>query len=261
MSETAPSLENLRPALAGLIVDNEVGRKEAYATFINLVERGYIENANFAKRDFQMGKKGLEGLRGFEKYLLAEYVSKFAVKCDENSLHQFLKNIGASSAFGEEVIKAAEEDMIYERYAHLGFLGVLSKKIEEILKAKTDASHFLIFRIAVLILLLPVLAFFIITGKNELNETICAMALFILLAVGGAMFYFWVRNRQIKMDYKESGALDESMTLKGEKLRTKYLELLQWLKAHPLKEYRWGNEFLPYAVAFGLYKEYEKFPK
>ena len=115
--ENAPSLENLRPALAGLIVDNEIGRKEAYATFINLVERGHISSAK--KKEgliFYSGMKGANGLYPFELRIMAILGKE---KTDEDEIRKCLDRISDKPDFSDEATQVAVEQGLYLSLIHI----------------------------------------------------------------------------------------------------------------------------------------------
>ena len=251
--ETAPSLENLRPALAGLIVDNEVGRKEAYATFINLVERGYIE-ARKAKGGmvFYSSKKNRDGLHAYEARLLPS-MEGFG----ERTMKKLLDGIYKEDIFTEDIFAFAINEKVLENRPELlkgaRSFTPASKKYEWQMIALMAFGLFIIYLIPLAVLI----AMFDFTGI--FSAYYGNPGLFFLTCL-----VFAIATVALLVAAPLQGRLGKGCGIVTENAigqRKKYLELLDYLKAHPLSDYRWGNEFLPYAIAFGLYENYDMFPK
>lgn len=239
-----PSLKNLRPALAGLIVDHEVGDKEIYATFFDLVLRGMISRTR------------LKGVWIYRKNITENKLTPY-----EGSIYDIIGADGKTETeckyllaklhlFQEEVIRHAIEEGIYKA----SFNKHLIARSEY-----STGAYQIVFVGAFILSLTATFGGNIGTGLVEkllISGVILIVCFFILIQIIG------FNNLSNSFRNKRHGVeITDSMSEKSKAKRKKYRELYLWLKAHPLKEARWSNEFLPYAIAFGLYKNYREFPK
>lgn len=251
--ETPPSLENLRPAIAGLIVDNEIGRKEAYATFINLVERGYIETRK-AKGGmvFYSSKKNRDGLHAYEARLLPSMEG-----FEERTMKKLLDGIYREDIFTEDIFAASINEKVLENRPEMlkgaRSFTPASKKYAWQMIILMVFGLFILYLIP-LAVLIGMFDFQGIFSAYYGNPGIFFLTSFVLAIATVALLIAIPPQGRLG---RGSGIVTENAAGK----RKKYLELYNWLKAHPLSDYRWGNEFLPYAIAFGLYKDYDRFPK
>lgn len=260
---SAPSLDNLRPALAGLVVDHTIDRKEVYATFINLVERGFITNNGAGNRQrFAVSKPYLKNpdLAEYEKRVLVQLPDSGEV--NETELRAKLDLLSEDVSFKRAVANEAVRHELYRK----GMGGDFALHTSHIQWSDpvTIVRSFVYVFFPVLFLIIAFCAFAVwISGLTLSSSDILTLAVFVVIGtiVFSSMFAIMsgvvsassaIFERKFLSDYVSDETLAQ---------RKRYRELLEWLEANPLRNYRWSNEFLPYAVAFGLYKDYEKFPK
>ena len=328
MRFSSSMLENLRPALAGLIVDHEVGRKEAYATFINLVERGYVDIVSSRPPSFQISKRSGDGLLPFERLVLEELAG--LGKPDSSSVRRLLERLGGNANFQQSVIDTALAAGLYveDLFQHWSRQ---FKKIRQIVQY-VDVHWKIMFVIWFVMLLVagvvnqyrnqmpisdifPLLLVFVViylpfaffSSRDQqravkaagryvpysrydvpkmpfmfqrwLNNffTIFGLSIFSAIVLryipilSGLSTYmlvlplllspvYWLifiigwswQELKYRSVLSSEKLLEKSVSELGLAQKGRYLELLAWLQANPLKNYRWSNEFLPYAVAFGL---------
>ncbi|MCX6769706.1 MAG: hypothetical protein NT051_03430 [Candidatus Micrarchaeota archaeon] len=221
---------DLRPALAGLVIDHEAGRKEAYAAFVDLVIRGYVSPViSSNKKAFAIADKGNGVLFEHEKATL-----KAVFQSD-----------------GKPVKDLKQKPVIFSLEAKKGVYNLRANRIgfsePSVVVAYSDAAK--------------ALDNFGIDDKFQhvLAEDAIKQGLYVKKEMPEDLLFYGA-CREVMSGYEEK-FLPELSTNLGSAQMMKYLDLLAWLKERPLHEVRWSNEYLGYAIAFGLIKNYKKFPK
>ena len=267
-------LAHLKPALAGLIVDHKAGPKEAYATFIHLVEKGYIDFKVRNKKYIFSKKRDPNDLCVFEKQILYMFLDKECLSEDE--VKKKLEIIGESESFTNHVLIYAIENGIYKDEAF---------DEEEVLEEKHSENTKDILTIIFLIPFALMFIFGVISAISLLGGALLSLIyveqyfsaiivlIFILLVI--LRLRTLIKNhlieviptsiRKLKRRFSlydvSKKRMTKFMSKESRAYRRRYLRLLKWLEEHPLSEVRWSNEFLPYSIAFGLYRDFRKFPK
>ena len=284
-----PSLKSLKPALAGLVVDHEVGLKEVYSTFTSLVLQGYISQGPRKSNVFELiQNKSKKSLSSYESLVLSALVQEcrclpkksgasmqfpsFHFQVSTKNTKDVLKRLHVEGEFKREVLKEAETLGLYKPSFPELISDLLSSDLQSLATSNKKARIYLIAYILVILasvvrVLIGDLQF---DSKPSSLQSIDinywnAFWVFFTLSLLGFILYsifLFVRVLKENASRKKSYSMSEQLlTQNGEILRKRYRELLVFLKEHPLKEARWSNEYLPYAIAFGLYKDYEKLPK
>ncbi|VVB56691.1 Uncharacterised protein [uncultured archaeon] len=277
-SKSPPPLENLKPALAGFIVDHQVGRKEAFATFFDLVIFKHISKMRDSKTGdeyFILSDKDRSSLTEYESRILDLMTNENgkSMRMSQMEAVRFLALAGENSQFQEMVRSAAIDSGLYRTELRSDMLTVLATtfaRLARIEKVDSDLSTKMVMGALVLSAILVALALWLQSiGALALNaDQMSNIPICVFFAIGIpfviAISIYRTLERHLTMQREQADSLaahSATMTSGGAAQKQRYLDLYKWLQSNPLKNYRWSNEFLPYAVAFGLYKDYEKFPK
>lgn len=230
-----PSLKSLKPALAGLVLKHSSRQEHIYSCFVDLVQKGYIDCRGPAQRQqMQRTKKSASGLCAHERALL-DIIYDGVIP--EAEIRRLLSKNQA------DFEKALIDDAIS--------LGLYSSFFME-LKERTERT--IKSNISVVLLFSALSIYTILTLRLDLSGITLDPISFLIVFVIPALLLL-----QALPSYNDF--LRRSSTDQAKNLSKRYHELYSWLKKHPLKEARWSNEYLPYAIAFGIYKDYKQFPK
>ena len=268
--ETYNLSKSLRPALAGLVIDHEAGEKEAYAAFADLVVRGYVSPVmSGGKPAFAIAKEGSSDLFEHEKAVLEAVFHSKKTPVAHIDVNQALDALGICEEFQTALANDARKEQLYVKRKVSLDLKLIYKAIEEKYSGMAMLVVLAYFLCFPLICLLAVVMF-AATGWMvmhgilsmflawQINSFCCIILPFGIYVLSLASI---VNKVYLEKSAYERKFLPELSTSLGSEQRKKYLELLPWLKEHPLAEIRWSNEFLGYAIAFGLVENYREFPK
>ena len=267
--ETYNLSKSLRPALAGLVIDHEAGEKEAYAAFADLVVRGYVSPVmSGGKPAFAIAKEGSRDLFEHEKAVLDAVFHSKKTPVVHIDVNQALDGLGIGDAFQSALAKDAVAQGLYvEKKTPMDlatFKAALSEKYGR--KIRTVFLAFAASFILLMALTAIAMPIFFITsffspylfGAFIMGAGACLPLPHLLFFI--SIFYL-VHKFYIERSGFERKFLPQMSTSVGSAEREKYIDLRDWLFANPLSEMRWSNEFLGYAIAFGLAKDYREFPK
>lgn len=212
-------LPNLRPAMAGVIVDESADIKEIIATVIDLAVRGYI----FIREE---KKTGLFGENGITLLKVRPNI------LDLTAYEQKVMN--SLFASGNEVTVSSLENKFYNKIPGIvssmhdeAFrLGLFPENVE---KTTQEYSGKFMLKPAILVIVGGIMLFL-----QQVAGFFSFCMGFVLILAGGI-----------------AAAAMPAKTVYGKKLSNKYVELKDWMIKYPLKEERLFDEFLPYAIAFG----------
>ena len=261
---------SLRPALAGLVIDHEAGEKEAYAAFVDLVVRGHVSPVmSGGKKAFAIAKNANGELHEHEKAVLEAVFQSKKPEVAYADAAAALGMIGTDEKFQQALANDAVLQGLYVKREKPADLKEIYRAIEEKYAGQARLVVFGFFLGFPLLCVLAFAMFFFTTGLTVFfgmslftawaaNSFCCIILPFALylLSIGSII------NKAInEKSAFEKKFLPELSTNLGSAQRKKYAELRDWLSTRPLHEMRWSNEFLGYAVAFGLIKNYREFPK
>lgn len=231
-------LANLKPAIAGLVVDESAGINEIIATILDLAIRGYVridqKDSLFGLvKDQQLTllKPDYSQLEGYEAELLRKlFGQKKAVTTSELD-NAFYKHIdGLTKMMDKTALQIglfdAEPDTVRAKYA----FDFLARPLLALFLCV--GLMFLSFASPVLIMRGPL----VLVSIFSMALGMSSVPLMFVLIVGCALV---------------AGAMPRK-TVHGVQMKDKYVELKRWMATYPLREQRLFDEFLPYAVAFGI---------
>ncbi len=225
-------LPNLRPAVAGYVVDEKIDIKEIEATILDLSIRGFIyihekeEGTIFKRKEIVLVKlKSSKKLLGYESKIVSAIFGN-KKKVEVSSLkNKFYKEIPDIKKF---IQKEAEK---------LGLFDKKEKKKREEYKKKFVA-----------VLITFFIAIFALTVISLPTFVLAAIFLF----SGILNFMFMIALFVIFDD------IVKRKTELGVGHANKYSELRDWMKKYPLKEGRLFDEYLPYATSLGIQRVWIK---
>lgn len=275
-AEQEKQLFKLRPAIAGVVLQEKAGLKEIVATIADLAQGNYIEIRE--PKDFF--SKGLEltrtnksdaDLLDYEKGLLRVLFAekqKISLEEIENDFFTLGKFKKVMQAINEEAAKQLlfEEnpEKVRKKYASrsyfylfflvlsgsvimypiipiIGFIVLLIKKIfsKKFYEERDKQLPVILTKDDVLFV---VLIFIVFIGANLVTGIILIGITAIVSAIINIILSEFMPKR----------------TTLGVLNKEKYEELKKWLKKHPLKEERLFNEFLGYSIVFGINNKWFK---
>jgi hypothetical protein len=212
-------LRHLRPGLAGAVIDEHANIKEVVATIIDLTYRGYLKIKKkhgeiFLKRQMIGGR-----LLDYEKKIMEHlFAEKEEIKLSTLAyfpyyMHAVLIN---KEAFKQGLL-AEDSFSVFMRYVRDFF------SIPTLLSF--SSFFFMLFSV-----------FFI---RYALVIPFISIIIFLISLVN----LFVVGRLLAKMPKK---------TEKGVAHANMYIEMKKWMQKYPLEEGRLSDEYLPYAIAFGI---------
>lgn len=226
-------LENLKPAIAGIVVDESADIKEIISTIIDLAIRGYIY--------IQEEKKPLFG----------KDITLVELERDYSNLEEYEKMV-MQKLFrkGNEVKVSSFKDEFYK------FIPPITDKMEKCAlqiglfdeePEKVRNKYLGQFIIPSIIVI--ALSFFVAFSSFGLIfiGALDVMPLLIGTGINGAFFGFFLIFASLAVAHYMP-----RKSVKGVYLSKKYINLKSWMEKYPLKEQRIFDEFLPYAIAFGI---------
>jgi uncharacterized membrane protein len=241
-----PSLENLKPAIAGYIIDGKIDVKELVATIIDLAIRGYI-TIDYTGTDWEkiqvkslrlVKKEG--NLNGYESALLSDLFRK----SDSINIRQLFSYAltfrDFKIAFDEELAENSRLNYVFQYYLRIKY-DANPRKLSQ--KIWLYICNFFIFFFLFLGSMAPIYLMILVMETGQF--IIYGLLIFgiIALCIGFTLLFIkWLSEAEeiSESDKQFVGA------------RQKYLDLYLFMKTHKLEEGRLFNEFLPYAIAFGL---------
>jgi len=263
--ELTPSL---RPALAGLVIDHEAGEKEAYAAFVDLAVRGYVAPImSGGKKAFAITKGGSGNLFEHEKAVLEAVFHSKKAPVAYMDASQALDALGVGEEFQRALAKDAIAQGLYVKKKTPMDLATFNASLSEKYGKKFRAvflafAAFFILLIALTVVAMPV--FFVMSFVSPYIFAAFIMGAGACLPVPHLLFFisifYLVHKFYLERSEFERKFLPGLSTSVGSAQRKKYTELRDWLFDNPLREMRWSNEFLGYAIAFGLAEDYREFP-
>jgi len=294
MDPSDPSrLKDLKPALAGLVIDNKLDYKELYATIIDLILRDYI-HYDEAQKAFCVLKT--DGLEEYEKDLITEifmlsdstkeldfsflryrhqdlsfefyfsyFVSRQEAGVSNNEDPTLRYRVEGSARVIRKIVDYAVEQGFYTKESGEAIKKEFDKKSKKEIASRLETAVLYISSWLTLIgsLALAVWLGYWITEKLESYLLITALIRIGLVVV--ALVYGFSIPAYLFRAYKafwermeEETIFNTNPTVRGQKMAQKYRELRDFLAAHPLQGGRLSNEFLPFAIAFGIDREFEK---
>ncbi|MBS3168023.1 DUF2207 domain-containing protein [Candidatus Woesearchaeota archaeon] len=252
-------LKNLKPGIAGYVIDGRVGNREVIATILDLIVRDYID---FYPKTSDWEKMKVKKLTLHKLNPRSEFEQEF-LKILFNGKNEIsiseLKDTLAKRSLHDLIERTIKEDKVdfniedenVEFYINnpknqviFGSNGKTVKTIEDWQRFKSTMIIILIVQLFCILWLLSIsVAYFFITGK--IIYTLLFIIGFFVLSIL-ILFFSIFKTTKIanqKINYKENNI---------KSIRAKYQDLFDFLKKHPLEEGRLFNEFLPYSISFGL---------
>lgn len=242
--------EQLHPAFAGYIHDGFISERDCLAVIFHFFQKGILEpvweDGSMNKRLLAARMTGthphypfeaffLSALFGEKKELSAKEIGKYI---KSNILQEILKqNVLAIRAF--PIVN--QELQFFVNNSPIEFT-LNDQKVNTPEMARK-------FRNTMLFILLPASIFMIIAFvgmtdfQKEFDFGAYVVPSLMLIIIGTMAFTFFFSEKRLQYDFE-----NKVVPL----AKKKYDELLVFMKAHPLKKHTFVNEFLPFAIAFGL---------
>lgn len=244
MEEELITNYNLKPAIAGYVIDGEIDDKEIIATIVDLIVRGYIDIKKVEMDDVIWPDVKIE-------YLVRTN------KSTEHLLEYEKETLNRIFAFGQKVIdvtKLKDDRVTVDVFGR----GVKNKIKEEAVKQdihftskpaegppKGVAIYYgmqpltSIWSVMPVIILYAIFLIMLVMWFGEYIGTILGISFVFLLIIPLSI----VSYRKI---------IQIAASRRARILQSKYLELYEYMKAHSLEQGRLFNEYLGFAIAFGL---------
>ncbi|PLW80547.1 hypothetical protein C0585_02045 [Candidatus Woesearchaeota archaeon] len=248
-SEAKKYLETLKPGYAGYLHDGKISKKDILATLMDLIVRGYIGidyeyDGNTHKINKIWPKSKKKNLLEFEQRFLNNLFDKKEELELEEIKRRFQGNrLTIPLKYYSEITNIR---IIKKRYQVTGpgykeyYYGDMhfSNREKEIPTSSKIAYYIVGF----------FMIFAAVNIDKEMNYFIATPILTTLLLF--ISLYALLKYKLIKVNVE--------FDLETQEMKKKYDELFHFLREHPLKKQRIFNEFMPFAVAFGLDTSWNK---
>jgi uncharacterized membrane protein len=229
-------VRRLRPALAGIVLDERVDIKEIEATILDLAIRGYIyireeeKKSFFGKKEIWFLKtKSVKGLMEYEaKIVRAIFGTKEKVKVSSLK-NKFYKH---TSKILKEMHKEAAKHKLFD------------ENVEKTIVKY--GKKFFMFPIVLTVVSVLLVGMFFGMGFRARGMFPTTMVL-----------SFMSIPLMFMIAFVSSMAMPRK-TRKGVAQSNRYKDLKDWMKRYPLKKGRLFDEYLPYATAFGIQRVWVK---
>ncbi len=253
--------EQFSPAFAGYVTDGDVSDRDILATIMDLVVKGAIGiDVRRGKGIYTINKIILREKQDFLMQFEQEFISEIFGKKKQKTkkqiqriimskkLHKIIKN-NINALIQYPIIK--KELSFKTKKGHPIIFTMNGKNVED--KETAEAFD------KMMKILSPVLVWVgIVIAFIGIIGTIKKIYVMSWLILQGA--FFVVVSLLLRYLYQNS---QKTMKLTFENnlipiTKKRYVELFDYLKAMPLKQQRFANEFMPYAIAFGLDTSWNK---
>jgi len=271
--------DQLHPAYAGYLHDGEITNRDVLATLFHLMKTGVIlpvfEDNNMTKAIVGLRKTRKEPCYTFEKQIcqkLFEEVSDLRMNV--------VKNI---------ILSRSLQDILEKNIQSISTFPLVNKKLRFLL-GKSGEANFSIngkpvtnikiageFKNTLTKIIMPVffllgILFFVLQffGTNIINNLVSSGSITIqssgdsefmqkyMFLFMGIMFVGIPLLMYIIFTYSDKVY---SYNFKDKIIpfaKERYKDLFEFIKSHPLLQHNFNNEFLPYAIAFGLDNSWDK---
>ena len=262
LEEATKYREQLRPAFAGYLTDGNISDRDVLATLLDLVVRGSVLlDMNLKEEGYIINKivriAGVESsLLLFERLFLKELFGKsneitpdeFKEIVRSRKLHKIIEN-NLSTLKDIEIVKT--ELKFFTKNDRPIFFSMNNQQVNSIEEAKRFYGSLKIISFFVFMFI------FLVGGTYTIitspNFTLDALILFYCICaaiIGGFV--------SIYHSFKKSKKVLELKMKVVPAAKKKYEELFEFIQKYPLAQQRLDNEFMPFAVAFGLDTSWNK---
>ena len=283
LSEAGKIREQFKPAFAGYLTDGDISERDVLATLLDLSVRGYIKldmekkGGRYEVHNVIKQKESTRALLPFEKEFLDDlflvgdeltaddvrfiFKTRSLCKTIERNLWNLKENKIIESELRIQTDKGKKIKLLdyfkkvpepvdtveeYNRYM----------KNRKIMYAIFVVIGFIIFHYGQVVADSDNLIFSIARGGYSLGITQSSLLMFIgAVIVMGLNLDYIISTRRIKKYRKTLHAEFNDVIPYTKK---KYEELFEFIQKFPFKEQRIYNEFMPFAVAFGLDTSWNK---
>lgn len=252
--------EQLRPAFAGYLTDGNISDRDVLATLLDLVVRNSVsldmelEGERYKINKIMRAVGTAESLLPFERLFLNELfcrsneitLEEFRKIAKSGKLHKIIENnLGVLKDF--EIIDAELEFIENGHTISVSMNGKEVRTLEDMKKL----NRFLKFILGFFILV-PSFVFvsWIYGVMKSPNSSLHAP----LPIIGACATYVLVMGLPILI-YRKFEKSEKVLKLdltSVPKTKKKYEELFKFIRKYPIKQQSLANEFMPFAVAFGL---------
>jgi len=253
-------LINLKPGIAGYIIDGKVHNKEIIATIVDLIVREYIDfypkNANWEELKVKrlLLLKSRSSLKFEEEFLHILFNKKKEITISElktilikGTLHKLLESYVKESGVYLDV-KDEKVDFYLENPKNTVSFSVNGRPVRNVedWQSFKFTSYIMggVFGLFILFFLASAAINYFIAGIVPNKGYLMAILFFAFMI----FLFVYLPSKTTKIATQNIKYTDKNV----KNLRKKYHELFDFLKKHPLKEGRLFNEYLPYSIAFGL---------
>lgn len=243
MSRKPPKLEGLWPAIAGLLVNHEVTRREIYGTFINLIAKGHI---SYQKDDdtyyFQKTKKSTDGLLLHERRTLEIF---------DRHKRPNNQTVWAFLDFGLDLNLFSEDSA--QDAVNLGYYKKLTPDLQREIESAKGRLHIAILFFVAIIFFFVILDFSFLGvnpgGKNQL-------VFFVFIVLPSLITFTYLVGPVVKKILEGFVLISpfEKDYLGGfvciSKHRKPYNKLKGFLRWHEIVQKHWNNPYMAYAIVY-----------
>lgn len=263
-SEAEELRKRLKPAFAGFVTDGNISDRDVLATILDLIVKGNIgidadtqkepielRKLNYVSRDnvLLFENDFINELFSDSKEMAAEQVRE---KIRSNKLHVIIAN-GMNQVL--EGAKLKRSFLVWKQNGRDVASKLDSSLIISYAEPLAAAKYFIgfvifVFFIIFLIDFTPMFSVFPTGGFSLffLASSLIMMVFFVIFVVRMLRRHKRISTKSFPGAYMVLDYAGEPPT----RFRAKYAELFGFIKTFPLSQQRLYNEFMPYAVAFGL---------
>ncbi len=284
LSEAGKIREQFKPAFAGYLTDGDISDRDVLATLLDLSVRGYIK-LDMEKEERQhkiqkviLQKKSTKGLLPFEKeflnvlFLAGKELDAYDVRFifDMGGLHETIERNLASLSDNEIINSELEfktpkgrNTMLYYDASDRSLSDkedIKPVKTVKELKKLRGGGLGEIPKLATALVTIPFfliyISFFMMAFEPEgslifVRKRGILIGLFLITYL---LYITWCIKRRRRIKNILHIEFEDAVPFSKEK----YEELFEFIQEYPLKEQRIYNEFMPFAVAFGLDTSWNK---
>lgn len=263
LSEAEKLLEQFKPAFAGYLTDGDISERDILATLLDLSVRGYIKLDMEKKGDYYeihnigLEQKSIKLLLPFEREFIGILFPKskeisldnFQYMLHKKTLHNVIENHLQSLKENEIVTRKLIFRNDEDKQVNFGDGKSAIKTVEKAKGYQDLIERYKSFK-------MPSESWFLIaTSLLFIGIGISSGTLWsILYGIVILLIPLW--------EYRKFRKLKKTIHIKFKDAipftKKKYEELFEFIRKFPFKEQRIYNEFMPFAVAFGLDTSWNK---
>jgi hypothetical protein len=245
MKRKPPKLDYIWPAIAGLLINHEVTRKDIYGTFINLIAKGYVGYTKEGDSFYFWATK-----KDTQKLLLHE---RRALEIFNRHKRPNNQTVWAFLDFGLDLNQFSEDTA--QDAVNLNHYKKLTPDLQREIESAKGRLHIAILFFVAIIFFFVILDFsFFGVNPGWKNQ----LVFFVFTVIPSLITFTYLVGPVVKKILEGFVLISpfEKDYLGGfvciSKSRQKYNQLKGFLRRHEIVEKHWNNPYMAYAIVFGL---------